>query len=400
MRKFIKLYIEGCAECQQYKINRHPTKPTLMPIEGPKSTRPFSQIAADFITDLPESEGFDSILVVVDHGLTKGVILEPCTKKITAQGTADILLRRVFPRFGLPDKLISDRGPQFAARAFQDLCRLLGIESAMSTAYHPQTDGGTERVNQEIEAYLSTYCTANSDTWAKALPILEFTHNSRTHADRTSSPFELIMGTKPKALPEAFESTRFPTNEERVRWMERARSEALAAHELGRSRMIERSKRSWKPFYIGQKVWLEAKNLKLPYRTKKIAPKRLGPFRITNEIGTRSYRLELPKQWRVHSTFHSSVLSPFKQTDTHGPAFTEPPPDIINEEEEWEVEMILQHRKQGRGYQYLVHYKDYPTSEDQYLSEKDLTNSKKLLHNYKQKNGLLKMPGHPKKNRK
>ena len=92
MRKFIKLYIEGCAECQQYKINRHPTKPTLMPIEGPKSTRPFSQIAADFITDLPESEGFDSILFVVDHGLTKGVILEPCTKKITAQGTADILL--------------------------------------------------------------------------------------------------------------------------------------------------------------------------------------------------------------------------------------------------------------------------------------------------------------------
>ena len=269
----------------------------------------------------------------------------------------------------------------------------------MSTAYHPQTDGGTEQVNQEIEAYLSTYCTANSDTWAKALPILEFTHNSRTHADRTSSPFELIMGTKPKALPEAFESTRFPTNEERVRWMERARSEALAAHELGRSRMIERSKHSWKPFYIGRKVWLEAKNLKLPYRTKKIAPKRLGPFRITDEIGTRSYRLELPKQWRVHSTFHSSLLSPFKQTDAHGPAFTEPPPDIINEEEEWEVEMILRHRKQGRGYQYLVHYKDYPTSEDQYLSEKDLTNSKELLHNYKQKNGLLKTPRRPKKNR-
>ena len=133
MRKFIKLYVEGCAECQQYKINRHPTKPTLMPIEGPKSTRPFSQIAADFITDLPESEGYDSILVVVDHGLMKGVILEPCTKKITAQQTADILLRRVFPRFGLPDKLISDRGPHFAAQAFQDLCRLLKIVRPPST---------------------------------------------------------------------------------------------------------------------------------------------------------------------------------------------------------------------------------------------------------------------------
>ena len=143
---------------------------------------------------------------------------------------------------------------------------------------------------------------------------------------------------------------------------------------------------------MGQKVWLEAKNLKLPYRTKKIAPKRLGPFKIADEVGTRSYRLELPEQWRIHDTFHSSLLSPFKETDAHGPAFTEPPPDIINEEEEWEVESILRHRKQGRGYQYLVHFKGYPTSEDQYLPERNLANTKELLNEYKQRNGLLKTP--------
>ena len=163
--------------------------------------------------------------------------------------------------------------------------------------------------------------------------------------------------------------------------------------------MIEQSKRSWKPFYIGQKVWLKAKNLKLPYRTKKIAPKRLGPFKITNEIGTRSYHLKLPEQWRIHSTFHSSLLSPFKETDVHGPAFLEPPPDIINEEEEWEVETILRHRKQGKGYQYLVHFKGYPTSEDQYLSEKSLSNSKSLLNKYKRKNNLFKVPEKTKKSR-
>ena len=158
--------------------NRHPSKPALEPIEGPKSTRPFSQLSMDFITDLPTSSGFDSILVVVDHGLTKGVILEPCNKTITAEDTATLLTKRIFSRFGLPDKIISDRGPQFAARVFCDLLTHLGIESALSTAFHPQTDGGTERVNQEIEAYLSTYCTTNPEIWATALPILEFVHNS------------------------------------------------------------------------------------------------------------------------------------------------------------------------------------------------------------------------------
>lgn len=96
MQKFIKLFIKGCAECQQFKINRHPVKPTLLPIPGPISNRPFMQLSMDFITDLPLSNGYDSIMVVVDHGLTKGVILEPCNKTITAEQTAEIFLRRVF----------------------------------------------------------------------------------------------------------------------------------------------------------------------------------------------------------------------------------------------------------------------------------------------------------------
>jgi transposase InsO family protein len=114
----------------------------------------------DFITDLPLVKGFDSILVVVE-GLSKGVILIPCNKTITAEGTAKLLLDNLYKRFGLPDKIISDRDPRFASRTFLELLKLLGITSALSTAFHPQTDGTTERVNQEIEAYLSIYCTAH-----------------------------------------------------------------------------------------------------------------------------------------------------------------------------------------------------------------------------------------------
>ena len=133
----------------------------------------------DLITDLPRIDRYDSILVIVDQGLLKGVILLPCDKGITSEDMAKLLLENLYKRFGLPDKIISDRGPQFASKAFVELLKLLGIKLALSTAYHPQTDGTTERVNQEIEAYLSIYCSAHPEEWPLALSMLEFTHNNQ-----------------------------------------------------------------------------------------------------------------------------------------------------------------------------------------------------------------------------
>jgi hypothetical protein len=158
MRMFVKNYVKGCAVCQQFEINRHPSHPAYVPTEGSNVTRPFAFCSMDMITDLPEVDGKDSLLVVVDQGLTKGVILLPCLKTITAKGTATLLMDNLFKQFGLPNKIISDRGPQFAAQLFKELLKLLGIKSALTTAYHPQSDGTTEQVNQEIEAYLSIYC--------------------------------------------------------------------------------------------------------------------------------------------------------------------------------------------------------------------------------------------------
>ena len=133
----------------------------------------------DLITDLPRIDRYDSILVIMDQGLSKGVILLPCDKGITSEDTAKLLLENLYKWFGLPDKIISDRGPQFASKVFVEPLKLLGIKSALSTAYHPQMDGTTERVNQEIEAYLSIYCSAHPEEWPLALSTLEFTHNNR-----------------------------------------------------------------------------------------------------------------------------------------------------------------------------------------------------------------------------
>jgi transposase InsO family protein len=101
---------------------------------------------------------------------------------ITWEGTATLLRDNLFKRFGLPDEIISDRDPRFAARAFQELLKLLNIKSNLTTAYHPQSDGATERVNQEIEAYLSIYCKSHPEDWLHSLSTLEFTHNNRRHA--------------------------------------------------------------------------------------------------------------------------------------------------------------------------------------------------------------------------
>ena len=146
----------------------------------------------------------------------------------------------LYKRFGLPDKIISDQGPQFASKAFLELLKLLGIKSALSTAYHPQTVRTTERVNQEIKAYLSIYCASHPEEWPRAQHTLEFTHNNRRHADRQHTPFALMFGESPIAIPLSFENTKYPSMEDKMKTLMQNWEEALAAHELARSRMADR----------------------------------------------------------------------------------------------------------------------------------------------------------------
>ena len=235
---YVKNYVCSCGTYQQFKINRSPSRPTYLPMEGAYSTRPFRNCSMDLIMDLPPADGFDSILVMVDQGLTKGVILIACNKTITTEETGKLLLKNLYKRFGLPDKIISDRGPQFASKSFVELMKLLGITSTLSIAYHLQMDGTTERVNQEIEAYLSIYCTSHTEDWPSALHTMEFMHNRR-HADRQKTPFELMFRNSPIALPYTFKNTKFPNLEDKMKTLQRNREEALAAHELARTQMIK-----------------------------------------------------------------------------------------------------------------------------------------------------------------
>ena len=387
LRTFVKNYVHGCGICQQFKIDRSPSKPAYVPTEGAKSTRPFANCSMDLITDLPMVEGYDSILVVVDQGLSKGVILLPCDKTLSSDDTAQLLLENLYKRFGLPDKIISDRGPQFASKAFVALLKLLGIKSALSTAYHPQTDGTTERVNQEIEAYLSIYCASHPEEWPKALHTLEFTHNNRRHADRQHTPFELMFGESPVAIPLSFENTKYPSIEERMTTLLRNREEALAAHELARSRIADRRKSTFTPFKKGEQVWLDSRNIKTIYH-KKMKPRREGPFTITEVLGPVTYRLKLPTTWRIHDVFHAALLRRYKENETYGPNYTEPSPELVEGEEVYEVETILNHRKRGRGYQYYVKWRGYPISDASWEPEHAFSDDGDTLTQYKLRHHL------------
>ena len=137
MRQDIMDYVKGCAECQRNKVNMRPTKAPLLPIFPTCEAMLFETVTLDFITKLPVSQGYDSILTVTDHDCTKAAVFIPCRESMTAEETVGLIIQHIFPRFGLPLKFISDRDPKFALRFIRGICKGTGTMQNISTAYHP-----------------------------------------------------------------------------------------------------------------------------------------------------------------------------------------------------------------------------------------------------------------------
>ena len=151
--------------------------------------KPWMHILADFITKLPLVQGYNSILVVVDW-LTKMVHFIPTTEKTSAEGLARLFRDNVWKLHGLLESIISDRGPQFVAGLMRELNRILGIESKLSMAFHPQTNGQTERMNQELEQYLRMFINHRQEQWPKWLGTAEFVYNNKVHSSTQMIPFK------------------------------------------------------------------------------------------------------------------------------------------------------------------------------------------------------------------
>ena len=171
LQKDIKEYIKGCTQCQANKINTHTQKAPLYPVTSEAETRPFQTVAMDFITKLPLSEGHDTILTITNQGCMKMALFILCSETITAQGIAHLYLHHVFKCFGLPMKIISNRDTRLTSKFTKELCRHLGISQNISTAYHPCTDGQSERMNQWLEQYLQFWTNHKQTNWTTYLPV-------------------------------------------------------------------------------------------------------------------------------------------------------------------------------------------------------------------------------------
>jgi len=176
----------------------------------------------DLITDLPKSQGFDSILTIVDQGCSKAAKFIPCNKTISGTGVALEYLKHLVPWFGLPKRIISDRDPRFTSAFAKEMCKALGIQQNLSTAFHPRTDGQTERMNVWIEQYLRPWTSGRPSAWSQLLPVAEFAHNSWKHDVARKSPHELLIGIKPQVILKHLEGS-VPAAETRLRLLDESR---------------------------------------------------------------------------------------------------------------------------------------------------------------------------------
>ena len=191
----VKQYVEGYDTCQRNKNCTEQPAGKLMPNSIPDKA--WMHISADFSMKLPLVQGYDSILVVVDR-FTKMAYFVPTTEKTTAEGLARLFRDNVWQLHGLPESIISDRGPQFAAGLIRELNEMLGIKTKLSTAFHLQTNGQTERMNQELEQYLRMFIDHCQDHWPEWLGMAEFAYNNKAYAGTKESPFEVNSGQNPR----------------------------------------------------------------------------------------------------------------------------------------------------------------------------------------------------------
>src|SRR5580765_1410605 len=386
MNNGIIRYIKSCPICQQDKPNNQKLSGLLQPIQSP-SIR-WHTINIDFIVQLPMTKlKHDAILAVVDK-FTKMSHFIPTTTKVTAPETAKLIFDNIIRLHGLPSVIISDRDSRFTSNFWKSLFELLNTKLSMSTAFHPQSNGQTEIINRYLEQALRHYTDIIQNDWDTYLTHIEIAHNNSVNTTTKYTPFYLNYGFNPTFPSNLLNSVK-QSNVETVKQVllkldkitKLAANNIIAAQQ--RQKYYTDNSRREVEFKIGDNVLLSTKNLKtlLPEQTKKLSKNFIGPFKIIEVISKVAYKLELPSHMRVHNVFHISLLKEYIIDKMFTNRNDSRPDPEYNEkgEAEWEVERILNKRKIGKGYQYLVKWKNYPAYEATWEPSKNLKGSAEEL---------------------
>jgi len=266
--------------------------------------------------------------------MTLSLYFIPMHTTVTAEGAARLFLYYIWKLHGLPKCVISNHGPQFVALFTKELYRLLGIRISSSTAWHPQMDGQTECVNQELDQFLRLFVNEWQDDWYDLLPIAEFQHNNHVHSAMQQPPFLLDTGRIPHM---GFEPRQDPSSlkmvNEFTKRMESTTEEAKSAIRKAQEDMTRYYNRRRSPapiFKPGDRVYLDTSDIKTTCPTPKLSHCRLGPFEIERQVGPLAYRLKLPHRLRqLHPVFNVVKLSAAPDDPIPGRKPQAPPPPIV-----------------------------------------------------------------------
>jgi hypothetical protein len=341
MRAFINTYVKGCDTCQRNKTPRHLPVGLLQALPIPSG--PWRSISIDAIVKLPKSDSYDSIMVIVCR-LTKMSHFLPFNEEGFTSEHLATMFNFIFRLHGIPQDIVSDSGPIFTSKFWRAFCSGLGIKLNFSTAYHPQSDGQIERVNQVLEQYLRMFVNYQQDNWCQLLPKAEFTYNNTEHASTKMTPFFANNGYHPLEPSCPLVPQGNPSAESRINELVKiretlhnniAKAQADYAKHYNRKVKSHLDLADEPVFKVGDKVWLNAKDIATSRPSRKLDHKLLGPIRITKKISDLAYRLDLPPtmdinrskkllpySWKENVNTYPSESSMVPSTNKHGSTST------------------------------------------------------------------------------
>ena len=335
---------------------------------------------------LPMSKGHDLILVICDR-FSKMSHFVAMTEKTMAEGLAKLFRNYVWKLHGLPESMVSDRGPQFAAGLMKELNKMLGIETKLSMAYHPETDGQTERIIQELEQYLRMYVNYRQNNWVEWLATAEFAFNNKIHTATKSSPFQVNYG---RELRMGFDIRKKGGNEkaeEFVREMKERHEEAravLVKSQEEMKRQADRSRKEVEKYRIGDKILISTKDFSMELMkraTKKLMEKFIGPYVVRKTVLENMVELELPALLRIHPVVNVRKIVKYRE-QVEGQKKIPPPPVKVDGEKEYEVEEILDRQERRGKMKYLVKWKEYTAEENIWEGLENLKNAREKIEKF------------------
>ena len=363
----VRRFCRNCDGCGRNRVWRDQRNGLLQPLPVPD--RFFQEISMDFMVDLPDSEGCQYLWVIKDR-LSKTVLLEPMPT-MKAEDCAQRFMECWVRHHGYPRAITSDRGTNWTSAFWKRLCRLLGIHQRLSSAYHPQTDGGPERLNQDIQTYLRNYINHAQSDWKRWLPLAQLALNGRKHSAIGVSPFFATHGYEAPAP--------IPLQEDPVGWVpisaEKRATEfvdkikkvteicqaSMAASNQQQEESANKRRRPAPTFRKGDKVWLNLRNYTTDRPMKKLDI-RQAKYTVAEVISPLSIRLEgIPSA--IHPVFHPDLLKLASRDPLVDQVVddSQPDPVLIDGHEEFAVEEILcaRNKKRGKGREVLVKWRGY-----------------------------------------